>query len=62
MLLSTRAQATPLIVFLILTLPAVLGAVYFLYLQIFVTQADLILNAVAIAFQVRKRPTIESFR
>lgn len=52
--------------FVILTLVAALGNFYFLYLQIFVTRADLILNAVSLAFQglgvLLAIPTLITFR
>lgn len=60
------SQATPLLVFVVLTLVAALGNFYFVYLQIFVTRADLILNAVSLAFQglgvLLAIPTLITFR
>jgi hypothetical protein len=63
---ARSSQATPLLVFVLLTLVAALGNFYFLYLQIFVTRADLILNAVSLAFQglgvLLAIPTLITFR
>ena len=55
-----------LLLFVLLTLPVALGSVYYLYLQIFVTRADLVLNAVSVAFEALELllaiPTLMTFR
>ena len=43
-------QTGPLIWFFVLSLPAVIINMYFLLLQVYVTRADLILNAISIGF------------
>ncbi|EOD40121.1 hypothetical protein EMIHUDRAFT_222967 [Emiliania huxleyi CCMP1516] len=59
-------QMRTLLLFVILTLPVALGSVYYLYLQIFVTRADLVLNAVSVAFEALELllaiPTLMTFR
>jgi transmembrane protein 216 len=43
-------QSGPLLMSLVLGVPAMIANVYFLRLQIYVTRADLVLNAISIAF------------
>jgi len=43
-------QAGPLVMSLVLCLPALTGFAYFLRLQIYVTRADLVLNGISMAF------------
>ena len=43
-------QAGPLIWSVVLSLPAIAANVYYLHLQIYVTRAELVINAVALAF------------
>lgn len=56
----------PLLLFCGLTLPAATGNVYFMYLQIFVTRADLVINAISLGFQgvelLLAIPTLLTFR